>query len=259
MEILPISEIKVDSSKIKNIDNIMQSTFRLITFSRKHKADDLLNAYLSSTADLKELLSIKNAQMEAQTDQEVESYLISLNETLADVIAEIENQVDFKTEVQLFQLFRSISPESHIILPNRYRDRLVQIGSYICPDPLEIPSLISQLFFNMNQIKDPIIKAIYFHHELIRIHPFIDGNGRTTRIAKNWILMYHLYPPIFIRDDQEKKEYITTLSNSFKSLDANPKKWNDSLNRFFSQEIERIKDNAILIHNSVSLIGKERT
>ena len=259
MEILPISEIKVDSSKIKNIDNIMQSTFRLITFSRKHKADDLLNAYLSSTADLKELLSIKNAQMEAQTDQEVESYLISLNETLADVIAEIENQVDFKTEVQLFQLFRSISPESHIILPNRYRDRLVQIGSYICPDPLEIPSLISQLFFNMNQIKDPIIKAIYFHHELIRIHPFIDSNGRTTRIAKNWILMYHLYPPIFIRDDQEKKEYITTLSNSFKSLDANPKKWNDSLNRFFSQEIERIKDNAILIHNSVSLIGKERT
>ena len=250
MEILPISEIKVDSSKIKNIDNIMQSTFRLITFSRKHKADDLLNAYLSSTADLKELLSIKNAQMEAQTDQEVESYLISLNETLADVIAEIENQVDFKTEVQLFQLFRSISPESHIILPNRYRDRLVQIGSYICPDPLEIPSLISQLFFNMNQIKDPIIKAIYFHHELI---------SRTTRIAKNWILLYHLYPPIFIRDDQEKKEYITTLSNSFKSLDANPKKWNDSLNRFFSQEIERIKDNAILIHNSVSLIGKERT
>ena len=146
-----------------------------------------------------------------------------------------------------------------MILPNRYRDRLVQIGSYICPDPHEIPSLISQLFFNMNQIEDPIIKAIYFHHELIRIHPFIDGNGRTTRIAKNWILMYHLYPPIFIRDEQEKKEYITTLSNSFKSLDAKPKKWNDSLNRFFSLEIERIKDNAILIHNSVSLIGKERT
>ena len=41
MEILPISEIKIDSSKIKNIDNIMQSTFRLITFSRQYKADDL--------------------------------------------------------------------------------------------------------------------------------------------------------------------------------------------------------------------------
>jgi hypothetical protein len=259
MEILPITEIKVDLSKIKRIDNIMKSTFRLITFSRQHKADDLLNAYMSSTADLNELLSIKNAQMEAQTDEEAESYLISLNETMENVAGEIENQIEFKTEVQLFQLFRSISPESHMVLPNRYRDRLVQIGSYLCPDSHEIPSLVSQLFFNMNQIENPIIKAIYFHHELIRIHPFIDGNGRTTRIAKNWILMYHLYPPIFIRDEQEKKEYINTLSNSFKSLEANPKRWNDSLNTFFNQELKRIDDNAILIHNSVSAIGKERT
>ncbi len=259
MEILPISEIKVDLSKIKNIDNIMQSTFRLITFSRQHKADDLLNAYLLSTADLNELLSIKNAQMEAQTDLEAASYLITLNETLSTVIKEIESQVDFKTELQLFHLFRSISPESHTIHPNRYRDRLVQIGSYLCPDSNEIPALVSQLFFNMNQIENPVIKAIYFHHELIRIHPFIDGNGRTTRIAKNWILMYHLSPPIFIRDEQEKKEYIMTLSNSFKALDAKPKKWNDSLDQFFSQEIKRIRDNALLIHNSVSLIGKERT
>ncbi len=258
MEILPVSEIKVDLSEIKNIDSVMQSTFRLITFSRQHKADDLLNAYLSSTADLKELLSIKNAQMEAQTAHEAESYLISLNETLITVIKEIENQVEFQTELQLFQLFRSVSPESHTNHPNRYRDKLVQIGSYICPDHHEIPALVSQLFFNMNQIENPIIRAIYFHHELIRIHPFIDGNGRTTRIAKNWILMYHLYPPIFIRDDQEKKEYIHTLSNSFKALDDIPRKWNDNLDQFFTQEIKRIQDNALLIYNSVRLIGKER-
>lgn len=259
MEILPISEIKVDLNEIKSIKNIMQSTFRRITFSRQHKADDLLNAYLSSTANLKELLSIKNAQMEAQTDEEAELYLISLNNTLVNIASEIENQVDFTSEIQLFQLFRSVSPESHSILPNRYRDRLVQIGSYICPDEHEINSLVSQLFYNMNQIEDPIIKSIYFHHELIRIHPFIDGNGRTTRLAKNWILMYHLFPPIFIRDEQEKKEYISTLSSSFKALNKNPKKWNESLDLFFKQEIKRIKDNAILIYKSVNATGKKRT
>lgn len=197
--------------------------------------------------------------MEAQTPQEAASYLVTLNETLSTVIKEIESQVDFKTELQLFQLFRSISPESHAIHPNRYRDKLIQIGSYLCPDPHEIHALVSQLFYNMNQIENPIVKAVYFHHELIRIHPFIDGNGRTTRIAKNWVLMYHLYPPIFIRDEQEKKEYIMTLSKSFKDLDAKPKKWNDNLNLFFSQEIKRIRDNALLIHNSVRAIGKKRT
>lgn len=259
MEVIPISEIKVDLSIIKLIDTIMQSTFRLITFSRQHQADDLLNAYLSSTADLKELLSIKNAQMEAQTPHEAASYLVSLNETLRTVIKEIENQVDFQTELQLFQLFRSIAPESHTNHPNRYRDRSVQIGSYICPDHHEIPRLVTQLFFNMNQIENSIVRAIYFHHELIRIHPFIDGNGRTTRIAKNWMLMYHLYPPIFIRDDREKKEYISTLANSFRALDTRPGLWNDNLDQFFNQEIKRIHDNTLLVHNSVSQIGKDRT
>jgi Fic family protein len=258
MEVLPINEIKVDLSKIKKIDNIMQSTFRLITFSRQHKADDLLNAYLSSTADLKELLSIKNAQMEAQTVKETETYLNDLNKTLKTVIKEIESQINFNSELQLFQLFRAISPESHAKHPNKYRNSLVQIGAYICPNPSEIRALVSQLFYNISQIDSPIIQAIYLHHELIRIHPFIDGNGRTTRIAKNWILMYHLYPPVFIRDEQEKKEYISTLANSFNTLEKEPKKWNDSLEQFFNQELKRIENNATLIFNSVSMAGKKR-
>ncbi len=259
MEILPISEIRVDTAKIQAIENITKSTFRLITYSREHLADDLLNNYLSCTTNLQELLSIKNAQMEAQNEEEATSYTLALNTTLSNVVREIKNQIDFKTELQLFQLFRSISPESHINHPNRYRDKLVQIGQYICPEPKEIPSLVTQLFYNMNNIKDPIIKAIYFHHELIRIHPFSDGNGRTTRVAKNWILMYNLYPPIFIRDEQEKKEYIYTLSKSFSMLNNQPNKWNNNLDDFFDQEIRRLRNNALLIYNSVKELGKTRS
>ena len=258
MEILPVSEIRVDYSEIQDIKDIVQATFRLITFSREHLADDLLNTYLNSTTNLQELLSIKNAQMEAQNDEEIELYQRELNKTLVVIIDEIKNQVDFKTELQLFQLFRSISPESHLNHPNRYRDKLVQIGQYMCPEPLEVASLVSQLFHNMNQIQDPIIRAIYFHHELIRIHPFSDGNGRTTRIAKNWILMYNLYPPIFIRDAKEKKVYIDTLSGSFSSLERTPGKWNDHLDDFFNQEIKRTRHNASLVYESVKNLGKDR-
>lgn len=221
-------------------------------------ADDLLNTYLSSTTNLKELLSIKNAQMEAQNEIEAEAYLVTLNQTLLFVANEIEHQVDFKTELQLFQLFRSISPESHANHPNRYRDTLVQIGAYLCPDPKEVPSLVSALFFNINAIKNPIIRAIYFHHELIRIHPFIDGNGRTTRIAKNWILMYNLYPPIFIRDDEEKSSYITTLSQSFSLLEKKPNKWTDELSSFFNQEISRLRFNSLLVYEAVKKLGETR-
>ncbi|MBR9915584.1 MAG: Fic family protein [Algicola sp.] len=258
MRLLPVSEINVDHSKTKEVEEIMKSTFRLITFSREHYADDLLNTYLSSTTSLKELLSIKNAQMEAQDDEEAEEYLVNLKETLLYVTNEIENQVDFTNEVQLFQLFRSTSPDSHKTHPNRYRDKLVQIGAYLCPDPKLVPSLVSELLYNMNSIKNPIIKSIYFHHELIRIHPFADGNGRTTRIADNWILMYNLYPPVFIRDNDDKAMYINTLSKSFALLDKTPLKWNAETLSFFEQEIERLRFNCQFVFDEVKKIGEKR-
>lgn len=111
MTLFPISQINIDSKKIKEIEEIMKSTLRLITFSRKHLADDLLNTYIDSSANLQELLSIKNAQMEAQDDFEAEEYLNSLNRTLKNIIKEIKNNIDFNSEVQLFNysgLFRQI-------------------------------------------------------------------------------------------------------------------------------------------------------
>ncbi len=88
--------------------------------------------------------------------------------------------------------------------------------------------------------------------------PFVDGNGRVTRIAKNWMLMYDLYPPIFINDATQKKEYITTLSNSFKELMKQPDKWNDHTNQFFDQELDRLLLNASFLYESINLIGLKR-
>ncbi len=258
MQILPIDKIQVDPTEIQMIDDIMKSTFRMITFSREHLADDLLNNYLRRTTNLRELLSIKNAQMEAQNEEEAHAYLLSLKKTLSYIMHEIKNQINFGTTIQLFHLFRSISPEAHVNHPNRYRDNLVQIGAYVCPDPGEISSLVSQVFHNMGRIKNTVIKAIYFHHEMIRIHPFIDGNGRTTRMAKNWLLMYDLYPPIFIRDESEKQEYIETLSKSFHEMNRHSPKWNAYVQDFFYQEIRRLRTNAQLIFESVKNLGEQR-
>jgi hypothetical protein len=76
----------------------LELTFRLITFSRDHLADDLLNTYLSSTTNLQQLLSLKNAQMEVQNDDEAALYLEGLNETMSIIIDEIKNSVDFNNQ-----------------------------------------------------------------------------------------------------------------------------------------------------------------
>jgi len=174
------------------------------------------------------------------------------------VIEEIIMHNNFEKEVQLFQLLRLVSPETNAIHPNRYRQTLVQIGSHICPDKNIVPMLVSELFYQMQNITNPIIRSIYFHHELIRIHPFADGNGRVTRIAKNWMLMYDLYPPIFINDVVQKKEYIDTLSKSFKKLENSPKKWNEYTETFFEQELDRLLVNANLLYDTVNKIGLDR-
>jgi len=258
MELLPVEEIKVNQTKINEINHLVKSIHRLIVYSRHHLDDDLLDSYLTGMNNLKELLSLKNAQMEAQNEAEAEEYLKNLKVSLDFVIEEIILHNNFEKEVQLFQLLRLVSPETNAIHPNRYRQTLVQIGGHICPDKNVVPQLVSELFYQMQSITNPIIKAIYFHHELIRIHPFIDGNGRVTRVAKNWMLMYDLYPPIFINDVPQKKEYIATLSKSFRELNNSPKKWNEHTEIFFEQELDRLVVNATLLYETVNKIGLER-
>ena len=64
MELQPVEIIKINQKKIDEIDNFIKSIYRLIKYSRYHLDDDLLDIFLNGVSNLKELLSIKNAQME---------------------------------------------------------------------------------------------------------------------------------------------------------------------------------------------------
>jgi len=44
----------------------------------------------------------------------------------------------------------------------------------------------------------PLVLAIAFHHKFEKIHPFMDGNGRTGRMVMNYILFEHNTPPTII-------------------------------------------------------------
>ena len=243
MQLIPTEVIQVDPIVLENIDAKAKSIYRAITFCKKKSSRSLLDSFINSTNSLTQLLSIKNAQMEAETEEELVLYQKNLHKTILYIINEIKNEVSLTSQIQLFQIFRLISPEAHNLHPNQYRKSLVQIGGYICPNPEALNSLVAQLFYNLENISHPLLRAIYLHHELIRIHPFIDGNGRTTRIAKNWILMYNLYPPIFIKDEAEKKEYIKALSESFRAVERNNSIWNEQTNIFFQQELNRVAKN----------------
>lgn len=62
---------------------------------------------------------------------------------------------------------------------------------YLPPDHIDVPALVNDLldFVAANRpILDAIILAGLFHKQLVIIHPFMDGNGRTTRLATKLLL-----------------------------------------------------------------------
>lgn len=53
----------------------------------------------------------------------------------------------------------------------------------------------------------PVVLAFEFHLRYVSIHPFYDGNGRTSRIFTNLILIAYGYPPIIVKLEEKEKYY----------------------------------------------------
>jgi len=100
----------------------------------------------------------------------------------------------------------------------KYRTGQVRIaGATFMPPPAkEIQSMISELLQTLSQNPDelrPIELAAFFHHKLVYIHPFLDGNGRTARLLMNVILMKSGYPfTALLKVDRPK--YLRALSEA---------------------------------------------
>ena len=63
----------------------------------------------------------------------------------------------------------------------------------------------------------PLVLAVIFHHKFEKIHPFMDGNGRTGRMLLNYILIKNKYSPLIITRKARLK-YLETLRKADKSV-----------------------------------------
>ena len=77
--------------------------------------------------------------------------------------------------------------------PGRYRVHAVRAGNYQPPQTgAEVSSLMNQFVDWANSPPvtrwDPIVQAVAAHFYLISIHPFGDGNGRTSRAVESFLL-----------------------------------------------------------------------
>jgi Fic family protein len=92
-------------------------------------------------------------------------------------------------------IIKGILPESQA---GRFRNRMVYVVDtfgrtvFTPPKEADVPALIKALcdWLNSKEAKDlyPVLAAGIAHYELVRIHPFIDGNGRAARALATLIL-----------------------------------------------------------------------
>lgn len=113
-------------------------------------------------------------------------------------------------------ILRGINPED----AGRYRRVQVMIkgSSYMPPQPFMVSKEMENLFIWHETHKNtlhPIVLAGEMHERLVTIHPFIDGNGRTSRLAMNLILLQNGYVIANIKGDYDNRmRYYTALETA---------------------------------------------
>lgn len=103
-------------------------------------------------------------------------------------------------------ILRGIIPED----AGRYRRVQVMIigSTFMPPQPFIVPKEMEDYFFWFEENKKklhPVLLAAEMHERLVTIHPFIDGNGRTSRLIMNLILLQNGYVIANIKGDYESR------------------------------------------------------
>ena len=99
----------------------------------------------------------------------------------------------------------------------KYRVRPVIITGtdFVPPAPQVVPYAMQEFIEQMPQLKKlhPVICAARLHAQLVTVHPFMDGNGRTARLLMNLSLVQNGYP-ITIIPPVVRGDYIAAVKDT---------------------------------------------
>ncbi len=93
----------------------------------------------------------------------------------------------------------------------KYRNENVFISGakHVPPIYTNVPYEMQKMIEKYQSWKDlhPVVRACFLHGEFVKIHPFIDGNGRTARLLLNFELIQSGYPPVIIKTENRADYY----------------------------------------------------
>jgi Fic family protein len=196
--------------------------------------------------------------------------IINYRKVLEVIDEEAKKKIEKITEQLIKKLHRVIvdrilSPED----AGEYRKKQVVIRNsqngeitFRPPPAIEVPFLMREFVYWLNQTTSeqlhPVLKAGIAHHELVRIHPFIDGNGRVARVLATLILFLGGYDirRFFSLEEYYDRDAASYYSNLQKATQGDLTTWLEYFTYGTAYEFEKVKEKILKLSRDVRLKEK---
>jgi Fic family protein len=147
------------------------------------------------------------------------------NETInsKDCYEFIKNYTGEFNQKFLLKIHGLLTKNTNSKIVGKYRDHDVRIsGSDWIPSSYkkirqEIRKIF-QWYYSERKKLHPVELGAILHNKLVRLHPFSDGNGRTSRVVMNWILMKSKFPMFYV-ELRDKIHYYEAIEKGDKGND----------------------------------------
>lgn len=269
------NKILINISKIEAAEEVIKNSPLLPLWEKQFKEEALIRSVYHGTHlegnilhkdDAKDILMGKDVIGRPRDIQEIINY----RKVIEFIDDEAKKKIDKITELLIKKLHRILTDK--ILTTNElgeYRTKQVIIRNsatgevtFRPPPPIEIPFLMREFIYWLNRDDrdrlHPVLKAGIAHHELVRIHPFLDGNGRVSRVLATLILFLGGYDirRFFSLEEYYDKDAIIYYQNLQKASAGDLSSWLEYFTLGAEIEFEKIKEKILKLSKDVKL--KER-
>lgn len=262
-------------SKIEASEEVIKHAPLLPLWEKQFKEDAIIRSAYHGTHiegnklqkdEAKDVLLGKEVLGRPRDIQEIINY----RKVIEYIDDEAKRQIEKITETLIKKLHRIIVDKILLVdQAGEYRTKQVVIKNsstgeitFRPPAPVEVPFLMREYLYWLNRDdKDtihPVLKAGIAHYELVRIHPFIDGNGRVARVLATLLLLLGGYDirRFFSLEEYYDKDAITYYHSLQQASSGDLTVWLEYFTYGAANEFEKVKEKILKLSKDVKL--KER-
>jgi len=200
------NQILTNISKVEAAEEVIRNAPLLPLWEKQFKEDAIVRAAYHGThiegnmlqkEEAKDVLMGKTIAARPRDIQEVINY----RKVIELIDDEANKKIEKVTEQLLLKLHRILTEKTlaseqsgiyrlkQVIIRNSATGEI----TFKPPTPLEVPFLMKEFIYWLNADSSKqihtVLKAGIVHHEFVRIHPFIDGNGRVGRALATLVML----------------------------------------------------------------------